>query len=70
MTSEQNLNPQGLKAGETCTQKVFSGADEPVYYYLGFACGTSLWQQGLPWSAADRARAKVRNCGHCACSED
>jgi hypothetical protein len=66
----QNLNPQNLKPGQTCEDRM-DGGDYPItFYYLGFACGTSAWQKQMPWSAKDRERAKTGGCGMCCCCDD
>jgi len=67
MTLTQNLNPQNLKAGETCEER---WEDGETFYYLGFACGTSMWQRNYPWSEKDKAHAKTHNCGFCCCADE
>lgn len=67
-TNRHPLNPQGLRPGETCEECY--GEPWQVHYSLGFACGVSVWQKNLPWSTADREKAKTEGCGLCCGCQD
>lgn len=59
MELTQNLNPQNLKPGETCRERGL--------YYLGYACGVSVWSE-LPWSIVEQVQAREKGCQMCAAS--